>query len=83
MSVLFQLLANTNSDSDDEIERLPKVSYAVLKDKALKDLLVSQRLPTNGDRNTWILRHRRYVHSHTQVVIQILSQMGDDEQCKS
>lgn len=65
------------------MERLPKVSYAVLKDKALKDLLVSQRLPTAGDRSAWILRHRRYVHSHTQVVIQILSQMGDDEQCKS
>lgn len=50
-----------SSDSDEEMERLPKVSYAVLKDKALKDLLNSQRLPTAGDRSAWILRHRRWV----------------------
>ncbi|KAF9244235.1 hypothetical protein BU15DRAFT_42358 [Melanogaster broomeanus] len=50
-----------NSDSDDALERLPKVSYAVLKDKALKDLLLTQKLPITGDRNTWITRHQRWV----------------------
>ncbi|KAF8842496.1 hypothetical protein BDN67DRAFT_989054 [Paxillus ammoniavirescens] len=49
------------SDSDDATERLPKVSYAVLKDKALKDLLLSQKLPISGDRNAWITRHQRWV----------------------
>ncbi|KIK95964.1 hypothetical protein PAXRUDRAFT_826485 [Paxillus rubicundulus Ve08.2h10] len=49
------------SDSDDTTERLPKVSYAVLKDKALKDLLLSQKLPIGGDRNAWITRHQRWV----------------------
>ncbi|KAI6009383.1 hypothetical protein F5J12DRAFT_823205 [Pisolithus orientalis] len=48
-------------DSDGIMERLPKVSYAVLKDKVLKDLLLSQRLPTTGDRITWIARHQRWV----------------------
>lgn len=50
-----------SSDSDGIMERLPKVSYAVLKDKVLKDLLLSQRLPTTGDRITWIARHQRWV----------------------
>ncbi|KIJ69652.1 hypothetical protein HYDPIDRAFT_79970 [Hydnomerulius pinastri MD-312] len=45
----------------DATERLPKVSYAVLKDKVLKDLLLSQKLPVSGDRNTWITRHQRWV----------------------
>ncbi|KAI6042992.1 hypothetical protein EDC04DRAFT_2563141 [Pisolithus marmoratus] len=49
------------SDSDDVMERLPKASYAVLKDKVLRDLLLSQKLPTTGDRNTWIARHQRWV----------------------
>ncbi|KAI6110124.1 hypothetical protein F5141DRAFT_828355 [Pisolithus sp. B1] len=51
----------SRSGSDGVIERLPKVSYAVLKDKVLKDLLLSQKLPTTGDRNTWIARHQRWV----------------------
>ncbi|KAH0830313.1 hypothetical protein J3R83DRAFT_1682 [Lanmaoa asiatica] len=50
-----------NSDLDDTMERLPKVSYDVLKDKALRELLSSQHLPVNGDRNTRIARHRRWV----------------------
>ncbi|KAL4065277.1 hypothetical protein J3A83DRAFT_4166584 [Scleroderma citrinum] len=48
-------------DSDEAMERLPKVSYAVLKDKAVKDLLLSQKLPTTGDRSVWIPRHQRWV----------------------
>lgn len=66
------------------MEKLPKVAYAVLKDKALKDLLVSQRLPSTGDRGTWILRHQRYVclHSHQNGDTN-LPQVGDDEQRKS
>ncbi|KAF9228739.1 hypothetical protein BS17DRAFT_690320 [Gyrodon lividus] len=52
---------NGNSDSDDATERLPKVSYAILKDKTLKDLLLSQKLPVSGDRNAWITRHQRWV----------------------
>ncbi|KAF8120960.1 hypothetical protein EV363DRAFT_960609 [Boletus edulis] len=50
-----------NSDLDDPMERLPKVSYDVVKDKTLKELLSSQRLPVGGDRNTRIARHRRWV----------------------
>ncbi|KAH7889980.1 hypothetical protein F5I97DRAFT_1849069 [Phlebopus sp. FC_14] len=46
---------------DDATERLPKVSYTVLRDKALKDLLISQKLPVSGDRNAWITRHQRWV----------------------
>ncbi|KAG8217246.1 hypothetical protein J3R82DRAFT_5335 [Butyriboletus roseoflavus] len=43
------------------MEKLPKVSYDVLKDKALRELLSSQQLPLSGDRNTRIARHRRWV----------------------
>jgi len=50
-----------SSDVDDAMERLPKVSYDVLKDKALKELLTSQQLPVSGDRNARITRHRRWV----------------------
>lgn len=53
--------AKESSGSDGVIERLPKVSYAVLKDKVLKDLLISQKLPTTGDRSAWIARHQRWV----------------------
>ncbi|KAI9568981.1 hypothetical protein HD554DRAFT_2021105 [Boletus coccyginus] len=53
-----------NSDPDDTMERLPKVSYDVLKDKALRELLSSQQLPVSGDRNTRIARHRRWVMMH-------------------
>ncbi|EGO21792.1 hypothetical protein SERLADRAFT_441024 [Serpula lacrymans var. lacrymans S7.9] len=47
--------ANENAD------RLPKVTYHVIKDKALKELLVENKLPTSGDRVTWIARHERWV----------------------
>ncbi|KAI6007833.1 hypothetical protein EDC04DRAFT_2582702 [Pisolithus marmoratus] len=55
------LSTRPGSDSGDVMERLPKASYAVLKDKVLRDLLLSQKLPTTGDRNTWIARHQRWV----------------------
>ncbi|GLB35428.1 hypothetical protein LshimejAT787_0209930 [Lyophyllum shimeji] len=48
------------SDDEDNI-RLPKASYATLKDKKLKEMLVEQGLSTTGDRNQWIQRHQRWV----------------------
>ncbi|KAG9318183.1 hypothetical protein JVU11DRAFT_262 [Chiua virens] len=50
-----------DSDPEDAMERLPKASYDVLKDKRLKDLLSANKLPVNGDRNARIARHRRWV----------------------
>ncbi|EGN96253.1 hypothetical protein SERLA73DRAFT_76232 [Serpula lacrymans var. lacrymans S7.3] len=47
--------------SDENADRLPKVTYHVIKDKALKELLVENKLPTSGDRVTWIARHERWV----------------------
>ncbi|KAF8061598.1 hypothetical protein FPV67DRAFT_1422352 [Lyophyllum atratum] len=48
--------------SDDEVNfALPKASYATLKDKQLKEMLVEHGLPTTGDRNQWIHRHQRWV----------------------
>jgi hypothetical protein len=49
------------SRSLDSEEPLPKVSYATLKDKAIKALLVEQRLPVTGDKVAWIARHSRSV----------------------
>ncbi|KAH7910625.1 hypothetical protein BJ138DRAFT_1135919 [Hygrophoropsis aurantiaca] len=42
-------------------ERLPTVSYDVLKDKPLKDKLLAHKLPISGDRKIWIVRHQRWV----------------------
>ncbi|KAG5647196.1 hypothetical protein DXG03_001155 [Asterophora parasitica] len=44
---------DTSDDTDDD--RLPKASYATLKDKKLKEMLVEQGLPTTGDRNQWVM----------------------------
>ncbi|KII89265.1 hypothetical protein PLICRDRAFT_602087 [Plicaturopsis crispa FD-325 SS-3] len=39
---------------------LPNVSYAVLKDKAIRDMLVDQGLPVSGDRTAWMARYSRW-----------------------
>ncbi|KAH7927065.1 hypothetical protein BV22DRAFT_1032192 [Leucogyrophana mollusca] len=49
------------SPHDGPRERIPTASYDVLKDKAVKDLLLSHKLSTTGDRKTWIARHQRWV----------------------
>ncbi len=40
---------------------LPKASYAVLKDKQIRDLLAAHDLSTAGDRSQLIARHERCV----------------------
>jgi hypothetical protein len=45
---------------EDVSHPLPKVSYSTLKDKAIKSLLVESRLPTIGDKNAWVARHKRF-----------------------
>jgi E3 ubiquitin-protein ligase RAD18 len=40
---------------------LPKVSYAVLKDRQIRDLLAENDLSTAGDRSQLIARHERSV----------------------
>jgi len=40
---------------------LPKASYAVLKDKQIRDLLAAHDLSTAGDRSQLIARHERWV----------------------
>lgn len=47
-------------DSEDNF-RLPKASYATLKDKQLKEILLEHSLPTTGDRSVWIQRHQQCV----------------------
>ncbi|KAK1219853.1 E3 ubiquitin-protein ligase rad18 [Marasmius sp. AFHP31] len=49
-----------NRDSGDD-EPLPKKSYGVLRDKAIRELLFEHDLPTGGDRNTLIARHQQWV----------------------
>jgi E3 ubiquitin-protein ligase RAD18 len=56
--LLFCNFKKTNSDPTDS-HPLPKASYAVLKDRQLKDMLIEYNLPTNGERSAWIARHRR------------------------
>jgi hypothetical protein len=40
-------------------EPLPKASYATLKDKQLKDMLLEHKLPVTGERSVWNARHQR------------------------
>ncbi|KAI0318436.1 hypothetical protein OF83DRAFT_1182403 [Amylostereum chailletii] len=52
--------SRTNGGDDDD-NYIPKVSYAVLKDKQLRDLLSEHELPSTGDRHVLIARHQRWV----------------------
>ncbi|KAL0577372.1 E3 ubiquitin-protein ligase rad18 [Marasmius crinis-equi] len=47
--------------SSEEDDPLPKKSYGVLKDKAIRELLQEHDLPTNGDRNALVARHQQWV----------------------
>ncbi|KAI0045147.1 hypothetical protein FA95DRAFT_1561436 [Auriscalpium vulgare] len=40
---------------------LPKVSYAVLKEKQIRELLAEHDLPTTGERSLLIARHQRWI----------------------
>ncbi|OBZ75140.1 Postreplication repair E3 ubiquitin-protein ligase rad18 [Grifola frondosa] len=45
--------------ADDTAEHLPKVSYDILKTKQVAEMLGEHGLPTNGDKNTLVARHRK------------------------
>ncbi|KAA1471369.1 hypothetical protein DENSPDRAFT_819534 [Dentipellis sp. KUC8613] len=62
-SKLFNGPAGGGRKGKDKVDGhpLPKASYAVLKDKALRELLGEYKLPVAGDRNTLIARHTRWV----------------------
>ncbi|KZV70607.1 hypothetical protein PENSPDRAFT_579153 [Peniophora sp. CONT] len=51
----------TKKRSDNDDDYLPKVSYNMLKDKQIRDLLAEQELPTTGDHTTLVARHQRWV----------------------
>ena len=55
------LICIRTSDDQADCQPLPKESYAVLKDRKIKDMLLAYQLPTTGDRNICIARHSRYV----------------------
>ena len=46
-------------DSGSDMSPLPKVSYTVLKDKQIRDLLAQSGLSISGERNVLIARHQR------------------------
>ncbi|KAG7086504.1 hypothetical protein E1B28_002457 [Marasmius oreades] len=50
----------SSHDTEDD-DPLPKKSYGVLKDKAIRELLQEYDLPAYGDRNTLIARHQQWV----------------------
>ncbi|KAI0059131.1 hypothetical protein BV25DRAFT_1901820 [Artomyces pyxidatus] len=54
-----RLKADVNDDDTDS--PIPKVSYTVLKDKQIRDLLAEHDLLTTGDRPLLIARHQRWV----------------------
>ncbi|KIM87497.1 hypothetical protein PILCRDRAFT_815020 [Piloderma croceum F 1598] len=64
----------TTSDDQADCQPLPKESYAVLKDRKIKDMLLAYQLPTNGDRNTCIARHSRWVMTYNANLDKSLAQ---------
>ncbi|KAH6918987.1 hypothetical protein BKA70DRAFT_1394424 [Coprinopsis sp. MPI-PUGE-AT-0042] len=50
-----------SSDTDDEEDRIPKASYATLKEKAIKDMLKEHGLSTLGSRSQLEARHQHWV----------------------
>lgn len=57
---VYALLTWSRGD-DDEDDRLPKVSYHILKEKQLRELLAQHSLNTTGDKNTLIARYQQCV----------------------
>ena len=47
--------------ASEQMERLPKPSYSVLKDKKIREMLYEHQLPTTGSREQLIARHTQYV----------------------
>lgn len=56
----LKLIHRSRNDNDDD-DYLPKVSYNMLKDKQIRDLLSEHELPTTGDHATLVSRHQRWV----------------------
>ncbi|KAI0792831.1 hypothetical protein C8Q75DRAFT_751625 [Abortiporus biennis] len=46
----------------EDAEPLPKVSYSVLSEKRIREMLRDHNLPTTGDKETLIFRHSRWVN---------------------
>ncbi|KAL1744206.1 hypothetical protein HDZ31DRAFT_39179 [Schizophyllum fasciatum] len=46
---------------DESTSPLPKVSYDTLKDKKIRELLANEKLPTTGERETCVARHKKWV----------------------
>lgn len=46
---------------DDEEDRLPKVSFHIMKEKQLRELLARYELSTVGDKNTLVARYQQCV----------------------
>jgi len=44
----------------DEEDRLPKVSYHIMKEKQLRDMLARYSLSTSGDKNLLTIRHQQW-----------------------
>lgn len=59
LSVILRVIPCRSRDADEEPERLPKVTYAVMKEKQLRELLQGHKLLTTGDKATLAARHQR------------------------
>jgi E3 ubiquitin-protein ligase RAD18 len=46
---------------EEEEDRLPKVSYHIMKEKQLRDMLTRYSLNTSGDKNVLTARHQKWV----------------------
>ena len=61
-SMMLTLNFDTREKPDGELDTpIPKASYAVLKDRQIRDLLAENDLSTSGDRSQLVARHERSV----------------------
>ncbi|KAF6758568.1 hypothetical protein DFP72DRAFT_176318 [Ephemerocybe angulata] len=62
--------------NDDEESPLPKVLYATLKDRKLKDLLAEHNLSVLGERSTLEQRHQKWVMLYNANIDRSKKQLG-------
>jgi hypothetical protein len=56
---ILTVVFRKSSDTDDEEDRIPKASYATLKEKAIRDMLKEYGLSTLGGRSQLEARHQQ------------------------
>jgi hypothetical protein len=60
LTLAYFYMERATKEQDEDVDPLPKVAYATLKDRQLKELLSTYDLSSTGGRESCIRRHERY-----------------------